>query len=239
MNKKSNLTILLSCVLAYSLVLHGCGGTSSLVSSPTPIFSQTPQQATAAVSSATVAIEATPTFTPKAIIITPDNLFIFPGLKLSNTPDSTDFCQHLPPPQVGKGTNQFSPLVGRFSLCVSRSWPWVKTAMDLDTGTLVSSDDKSGDIDMYYTHPDLNGEASYFVSGLNNAHIDGIDTTSLTYTACEKLVLNLEDPGSFEVDQGGIACVLTTEGKMAIIRVEHIYPPKTQGVEFSFAVLKE
>jgi hypothetical protein len=140
---------------------------------------------------------------------------------------------------VGKGSNESSVLVGRFSLCVSHSWPWIKTAMDLDAGMPVSTDDKSGDIAMDYTHPDLNGETSYFVYGLNNAHIDEVDIPSLTYSDCENLVLNLKDSGSFNVHEEGIACVLTTEGKIAVIRVEHIYPSNTQGVEFSFAILRK
>jgi len=111
--------------------------------------------------------------------------------------------------------------------------------MDLDTGMLVSLDDKGGDIAMDYTHPDLNGEASYFVHDLNDAHIDDIDSTRLTYSNCEKLMMDLKDPGSFRVHEGSIACVMTTEGQMAIIRVELIYPSNTQGVEFSFAMLRE
>ena len=239
MMQKFNFTIFISCILVVGLVLGGCGETPPLVSRPTLTSFQTPSQATATVVSTTVAIEATLTSSPKPIIIAPDNLFMFPGLKLPSTPDSTDFCEYLPSPQIGKGTNEVSLLVGRFSLCVSHSWPWLKTAMDLDTGTLVSLDHKGGDIAMDYTHPDLNGETSYFVYGLNNAHIDEIDATSLTYSNCEKLVLNLEDPGSFRVHEGGISCVLTTEGKLAVIRAEHIYPANTQAVEFSFAVLRE
>jgi hypothetical protein len=241
MNQESSFNIFLSCILACSLVLVGCGRTPSAVSRPTSIFSQTPWKATPVAPSATDVIEITPTFTPKAILITPDNLFTFPGLKLVNTPDpdSRDFCEHLPLPQIDMNANEFSLLVGRFSLCVSHSWPWVKTAMDLDTGTFVSLDDKSGDIAMDYTHPDLNGDASYFVHGLNNAHIDDIDSASLTYSDCKNKVMEQKDSGSFSVYEGKTACVMTTEGKMAVIRVELIYPSNTQGVEYSFAILKK
>ncbi len=241
MNQESNFTIFISCILACGLVLVGCGGTPSVIANPTSNLSQTPWKTTPVMPSATDAIEITPTSTPKGILITPDNLFTFPGLKLLNTPgpNTTDFCEHLPLPQVDRNANEYSLLVGRFSLCVSRSWPWVKTAMDLDAGTFVSLDEKSGDIAMDYTHPDLNGDASYFVHGLNNAHIDDIDTVSLTYNDCEKIVMDVKDSGSFSVHEGKIACAMTTEGKLAIIRVELIYPSNTQGVEFSFAILKK
>jgi hypothetical protein len=229
----------ITCILICSLVLDGCRGTPPLASSPSPIFSQTPPATTTPIPSSIVVNKATPTLNHKTIIITPDDLFTIPGLKWASTPNSADYCEHIPEPQVSENANEVSLINGRFSLCVSHSWPWVKTAIDLDTGTLVSLDDKSGDIAMDYTHPDLNGETSYFVYGLNNAHIDEIDTSNLTYNNCEKLELNQEDPGSFSVHEGGIACVVTTEGNMAIIRPEHLYPSNTQGVEFSFAVLKK
>jgi hypothetical protein len=229
----------ISSIFIFCLVLDGCGGTPTLASSPAPIFSQTRLATTTPILSSIIANKATPTLNHKTIIITPEDMFTIPGLIWASTPNSVDFCEHLPAPQVGENANEVSLIKGRFSLCVSFSWPWVKTAIDLDTGKLVLPDDKSGDIAMDYTHPDLNGETSYFVYGLNNAHIDETDTSNLTYSNCEKLLLNQEDPGSFNVHEGGIACVMTTEGKMAVIRVEHLYPSITQSVEFSFAVLKK
>lgn len=238
MNKKSNFMTRFFCVLCYCLVLESCIGASYWAPSLTPTVFQTPSQAATMLPLVTPAVETASTLTPQTSIITPDSLFVFPGLKLSNTPDAIDFCEHLPSPQLSMDTNESSLLLGRFSLCVSHSWPWVKTAMDLDTGTLVALEDKDGDIAMDYTHPDLNGEALYFVHDLNNAHIDDLDSANLTYDNCEKLVADLNGPGSVRVQEGRISCVMTTEGRLAVIRVERIYPSNTQSVEFSFAILK-
>jgi hypothetical protein len=38
---------------------------------------------------------------------------------------------------------------------------------------------------------------------------------------------------------GDIACVKTTEGQLALIRVEKIYPAITLSAEFSFAILRD
>ena len=110
--------------------------------------------------------------------------------------------------------------------------------MDLDKGTLVSVDNEGSDIVMEYAHVPVDGTISYYVMGLNNAHIDEIATNVLNYEYCEDILLGRNDPGVLNVHDGAIACVLTSEGKMALIRAEHIYPLDTQGVEFSFAVLK-
>ncbi len=221
-------TLLVACETAVPAPMAVETATSAPMSSPI-LVSSTPT---------VPPILSTPTFNSRTFVITPDDLFSIPGLKLLSTPNSTDFCEHIPPPQIISNANELSILSGRFSLCPSRSRPLVNTAMDLDKGTLVSVDDKSSDISMEYAHVPIDGTISYYVHGLNDAHIDEIDTNILNYEYCKDILLGLNDPGVLIVHEGAIACVLTTEGKMTLIRVEHIYPLNTQGVEFSFAILK-
>jgi hypothetical protein len=174
--------------------------------------------------------------------MTPDELFSFPGLQMLSTPGLADFCEHLPPPQISSNANESSVLAGRFLLCPSRSRPLVNTAMDLDTGILVSVDNESADLVMEYAHAPIDGTISYYVKGLNSGHIDEIETNTLSYEYCENVLASLvdrNDSGILNVHDGAIACVMTTEGHIAIIRVEKIYPLDTQSVEFSFAVLRE
>ena len=40
------------------------------------------------------------------------------------------------------------------------------------------------------------------------------------------------------VEEGAIACIRTTEGTLALIRVERIYPSNTLSAEFSFVILR-
>ncbi len=246
MNQKLNFTIIISCVLLYSLVLSSCAESTALVPSLVPTFSQTPLPTKTAIPSATTAITATPTLNNKTIIITPEDLFSLPGLKAWSTPDSEDFCEHLPPPQIVANPDRLSLLSGRFVLCPWESWPWVmNTAMDLDTGSFVSKDDERADIVMQNTSVPL----SHGVSGLNNAYINDAyvneayanhsGANNLSYEYCENMLRNNTDLGGIFVEEGVIACVRTTEGKIALIRVEKIYPPGTTSVEFSFVVLRK
>ncbi len=240
MNQKPNFVIIISCILVYSLFLSGCDGDESLVFSPVPSFPQTPSQIKTSVTSATVAITVTPTLNNQSFIITPDDLFSFPKLKVLSTPNSAGFCEYIPPPQIVANADELSLLSGKFLLCPSISWLLVNTAMDLDIGSLVSVDNKSADIVLEYAHVPIDGTISYFVMGLNNAYIDERATDVLNYKYCKNVLLSLDedDPGVLNVHEGAIACIMTTENQIALIRVENIYPLDTQSVEFSFAILK-
>jgi hypothetical protein len=113
--------------------------------------------------------------------------------------------------------------------------------MDFDEGILVSVEDKNADIVMEYAPVPVDGTISYYVMGLNNGHIDEIKTNSLSYDYCEHVLLLLDknDPGVLVIHDGALACVMTTENQIALIRVENIYPLDTQSVGFSFAVLRK
>lgn len=120
--------------------------------------------------------------------------------------------------------------------------------MDLDTGSLVSTDDTEGDIVMFSSRWWTTEKPSYGVSNWNNAYLNdayvlekyanhsGANHLSSAY--CENMVQGKTDTGAINVDEGKIACIRTTEGKIALIRVERIYPPNTLSVEFSFAMLR-
>jgi hypothetical protein len=243
MNQKLNFTIIISCVLLYSLVLSSCAGSPSLAPSLVPASSPTPLPARTDVPSATPAVTATPTMNNKTIIVTPDDLFSWPGLKALNTPDSENFCEHLPSPQIVANPDRFSVLSGRFVLCPWESWPWViNTAMDLDTGRFVSKDDERADIVMQNGHATIDGTFPPFsVKSLNTAQIDGVTVDALNYEYCEQDLLSLSKnkiQSVLIVRDSSIACIKTTEDKITLIRVEKIYPPNILSVEFSFAVLR-
>jgi hypothetical protein len=242
MNRKFSLTIIFLTIIIYGLVSYSCNGDISLASSPTPapFPIQSPMVRSSPSPSATVAITATPTL-GNSLVITPDDLFAIPGLQALNTPGSANFCEHLPSPQISTNANESLILAGRFLLCPSRSWPWLNMAIDLDNGTLVSNDNETADMVLEYAHVPVDGTISYDVQGLNDGHIVEAKTNSLSYEYCKNALLSMDenDPGIFDIDNGTIACVMTTEDRIAVIRVENIFPLDMKSVEFSFAVLKK
>lgn len=236
---------IIPCVLLFSLALSSCAESLSLAPSPLPTFSQTPPAIRTNTPSATTVITATPTLNDKTIILTPDDLFSLLRLKEWSTPNSEDFCEHLPSPQIVSNPDSLSILSGRFALCI---YERINTAMDLDTGSLVSTDDPRGDIVMFSGRFWTSEKPDYGVSGWNNAYLDdayvlerypnheGANHLSSAY--CENMVRGKTDTGAINVEEGKIACIRTTEGKIALIRVERIYPSNTLSVEFSFAILR-
>jgi hypothetical protein len=116
------------------------------------------------------------------------------------------------------------------------------SALDLDTGSFVSKDDEKADIVMQNGHATVDGEFPPFsVQSLNTAQIDGVTTDALNYEYCEQDLLSLSTnkiQGVLIVRDSSIACIKTTEGKTALIRVERIYSPNILSVEFSFAILR-
>jgi hypothetical protein len=236
--QKPNFTILFSCILLYTVVLSGCIESTL----PTPILAPTLSQT----SPPAVTITATPTLNYKTVILTPDDVFSLPGLIEWSTPDSEDFCEHLPPPQVVANPDKFSLLSGRFVLCI---YERTFTAMDLDTGSLVSSDAKSGEIVL--GSPGGGEKPTYGVFGRNTAYVKDTyhneaysaheGANKISYEYCENALQNQTDQGGMYVGEqfiGDIACVKTTEGQIALLRVEKIYPAVTLSVEFSFAILR-
>jgi len=176
-------------------------------------------------------------------------LFALSGLEAWNTPSSEDFCEHLPSPQIVSNPDNLTILSGRFVLCPWESWPWVtNTIMDLDTGSLVSTDDPRGDIVMFNGRWGTEEKPDYGVANRNNAYLNdayvlekyanhaGANHLSSAY--CEDMVQGKTDKRAINVEEGAIACIRTTEGKIALIRVERIYPSKTLSAEFSYAILR-
>jgi hypothetical protein len=244
MKQKLNITVFISCMLLYTVVLSSCAENTTLIPSFVPTLSQTPPPTRTNAASATTSITATPILNNKTIIITPDNLFSMPGLKAWSTPDSEDFCEHLPPPQIITNPDRLSLLSGRFVLCI---YERVFTAMDLDTGSLVPTDDKRGDIVLASGRFGTIEKPSYVIASWNKtlfsdayvieAYANHSGVNKLSYEYCEELVRDVTGRGGMGVEVGAIACVKTTEGQLALLRVEKIYPAKTLSVEFSFAVL--
>lgn len=241
--------IIISCIFLLSLVLSSCTESPSLAVSSVPTFSQTPQAIKTNAPSATTVTTTTPTLNYKTIILTPDDLFALGGLEAWSTPNSEDFCEHLPPPQIVSNPDSLTILSGRFALCPQESWPWVTNiTMDLDTGSLVSSDDPRGDIVMFNGRFGTSEKPDYGIANRNNAYLNnayvletyanhsGVNHLSSAY--CEDMVQGKIDTSAINVEEGVIACVRTTEGKIALIRVERIYPSNTLSAEFSFAILR-
>ena len=223
-------------IVLFSLVLSSCAINQSLASSPVPAVSP--------ISPATTAILATPTVNDQNIVLTPDDLFLLPGIKEWSTPSSEDFCEHLPSPQIVSNPDSFAILSGKFVLCI---YEWTQTAMDLDTGSLVPTDDSGGDIVMFNGRWGTEEKPDYAVINWSNAYLDdayilekypnhsGANHLSSAY--CEHMVQGKTDKRAINVEEGAIACIRTTEGKIALIRVEKIYPSNTLSAEFSFAIL--
>jgi hypothetical protein len=237
--------IIISCVFLFNLVLSSCSESPSPAPSLVPTVSQALSATRTYTPSATTIINATPTIDNRTIILTPDNLFSLSGLKEWSTPNSEDFCEHLPPPQIVSNPDNLSILSGRFVLCI---YEWTNTAMDLDTGSLVSTDDPRGDIVMFSGRFGTNEKPDYGVSNWSNAYLDdayvlekyanhsGANHLSSAY--CENMVQGKTDTGVINVEEGAIVCIRTTEGRIALIRVERIYPSNTLSAEFSFVLLR-
>jgi len=243
--RRSKMRIIISCIFLFSLVLSSCTESPSPAPSFVPTFSQTLSATRTNTSSATTVINATATLDNTTIIITPDDLFSLPGLKEWSTPNSEDFCEHLPPPQIVSNPDNLSILSGRFVLCI---YEWTNIAMDLDTGSLVSTEDPGADIVMFSGRFGTSEKPDYGVSNWSNAYLNdayilekyanhaGANHLSSAY--CENMLRGKTDRGAIDVEEGKIACVRTTEGRIALIRVERIYPSNTLSVEFSFAILR-
>jgi hypothetical protein len=236
--------IIISCIFLLSFVLSSCTESQSPASSLVPTSSQTPPTTRTNTPTAVTVTSATPTLNDKTIILTPGDLFSLPGIKEWSTPSSEDFCEHLPPPQIVSNPDSFAILSGKFVLCI---YEWIQTAIDLDTGSLVPTDDPGGDIVMFNGRWGTEEKPDYAVINWSNAYLDdayilekypnhsGANHLSSAY--CEDMVQGKTDKRAFNVEEGAIACIRTTEGKIALIRVEKIYPSNTLSAEFSFAIL--
>ncbi len=120
--------------------------------------------------------------------------------------------------------------------------------MDLDTGTLVSTDNEKGDIVIQSNRSWTSENPTYIVVSWNNAYMNDayvIETyanhsgaNNLSYEYCENMLQNQTDFGVMGSEVDGIACVKTTESQIALLRVDKIYPAITLSVEFSFVILK-
>lgn len=120
--------------------------------------------------------------------------------------------------------------------------------MDLDTGSLVSTDDEKGDIVIQSNRSWTSENPTYIVVSWNNAYMKdayviGTDANhsganNLSYEYCENMLQNQTDFGVMGSEVYKIACVKTTEGQIALLRVEKIYPAVTLSVEFSFTILR-
>ena len=76
---------------------------------------------------------------------------------------------------------------------------------------------------------------------INEAYSAHEGANKISYEYCENALQNQTDQGGMYVGEqfiGDIACVKTTEGQIALLRVEKIYPAVTLSVEFSFAILR-
>ena len=118
--------------------------------------------------------------------------------------------------------------------------------MDLDTGSLVSTDDERGDIVLFGSRFWTPEKPDYGLAGSNNAYLNDAyvlekyanhsGANNLSYGYCEDMLRDKTGRGAISVEEGAIACIRTTDGKIALIRVERIYPANTLSVEFSFVI---
>ena len=118
----------------------------------------------------------------------------------------------------------------------------------MDTGSLVPTDDPGGDIVMFNGRWGTEEKPDYAVINWSNAYLDDADVLEkypnhaganhLSSAYCEDMVQGKTDKRAINVEEGAIACIRTTEGKVALIRVERIYPSNTLSAEFSFVILR-
>lgn len=196
----------------------------------------TPTKVTRTPTATAIPDTATPTLGTNNMVITPEDVFVIPPLSATNISDPLALCENVPSPEIAKENNMLTLLVGRFSLCVLRAGI---SAIDLDSGLLVNSDSKEADLQIGHSKSTLDSTVFYYVEALNNAHLDEINTDSISYAYCEDTLLSLNRPGIFLIEQGAIACVKTTKGQIALIRAESVDLFGLESVEFSFAILKK
>jgi hypothetical protein len=173
----------------------------------------------------------------KSMVLTPDYIFSISASQIVDTPSAKDFCEHVPPPELDDKGTDIVVLAGVFSFCDSRNW---NTAFDLDTGAIVTSDNEAADILLLRDKAALANEPFYYLYSVNGALVEEIGSKKITYQSCENMKLSTVPPEIFFINnEGAIACVLTTNDQVALIRTEHIYPLDTDSVEFSFVVLRK
>ncbi len=238
MNMIPKIKILLRSALVSCLIIAGCSGDNLSKSTAMPLFSKTLNQTITPDLSVTGAITTISVLENKNFIITPEDIFSTRGLGVVNTPNSTDFCAHIPSPEISQLSDKSGVLSGIFSLCVSRNWD---VAFDLDTGSFVTEEDPQGDIQLLRDKAALASDSFYYLYGVNGALIEETGMgTAITYKSCESMSLATIPPVVFFIKtEGAIACVMTTNNQVALIRVEHIYPQETDSIEFSFVILRK
>lgn len=230
-------SIIIFLVLVISIAIGGCNTRTAVEPVTNLPSSVTPLKKMEASATPHIALDktATPTSFRSDIVITPDTVFISATLDSIVTFAVSDLCKQVPAPTIGTDSNDLTILTGSFSLCVLRE---ESSAIDLDSGILVDSDNSSADIQLGAGQSTIDNTVFYYLEAINNAHIDEINTTALTYTYCEDALLSLNRPGIFIIETGALACILTTQGQVALIRAESIDTFGGESVVFSFAIIK-
>lgn len=231
-------SIIIILVLVIGIVIGGCNARTFVEPVTTLSSSVTPPKKMEASETPYIALDktVTPTSARSDIVITPDAVFVSATLDSTVTFAVSDLCKQVPAPIIVRDSNDLTLLSGRFSLCVLREGI---SAIDLDSGALVNSDDSSADIQLGASQSTLDNTVFYYLEAINSAHIDEIDTTNLTYAYCEDALLSLNRPGIFIIETGALACILTTQSQVALIRAESIDTFGGESVVFSFAIIKK
>ena len=222
-------------ILFFCFVFVGCTKAQTTESATTPSISENHFEDLTTTPLAAPVDTVTPTIDLNNRVVTPEAVFPKSTLEKGSTIATADLCTQVPNPEVVIDGNESSLLAGRFALCVLREGI---SAIDLDSGILVNSDDPDADIQLQHGQTTLNNTVFYYIKAMNNAFVNEIDTISITYSFCENTLQSLKRPGIYIVQQGTIACVLTTQEKVALIRTESIDVFGVESVEFSFAILK-
>jgi len=154
---------------------------------------------------------------------------------------SAPFCYDVPEPQLIKPKDGSSNiyLSGSFYLC-----RYTKNSFDMDSGSLGHTD-SFGNMDTALTDVEFRVKAStldsnevgYFILGVNGAYITDSDMDIPTIEHCQSQMTTLPSDGGIllvfsETNISG--CVLTNEGRLGYIKVEHVDPLGPEGLEVSF-----
>jgi hypothetical protein len=225
--------------LALSVMLAACGvsppsnlATSAIKVGDTPSPStRLPIPSTTATLMNVTKTVASPTRTATLTASPPAPTIATPENRLTSEAPS-GLCQQVPEPQLDRPSDQTAGiyLSGRFYLCSIAT----QSSFDLDKGVLGDQDASSSDIVLEVGKADIDNLIIYYISETNGAHVDESDASSPSPEHCAQLASSSIRLGFAVGAIGGVGCVVTNEGRVAVFHVERLDPYGAESLELSF-----
>lgn len=158
------------------------------------------------------------------------------GLRDMITP-TLELCANVPVPELSviESDEDDVYLQGKFSLCYAPEF----TAFDLDKGTMENSASSISDIQLEMGHAEIDDQDLYYITEINNSRLDQSNTEFPDYDYCNQRISSQEDGWFFILGTAeSAACILTNEGRLAMIHVEQINPYGWGSIEITFITWK-